>query len=260
MPARGGVNSPGKHPLTTNGVNDSSADEKVLLHWNQKWPLANWALAGGLNGLAVIDIDPAKGGDPREVIAAHELADRPGAWTGEALDGPLEGERGAHVWATGESTGNDLAAGVKGVDVIGGYVILPGSRHVSGVVREWWNDRRPWNTPLKPVPESIGVRVAHNGTQATLVEPGELVPHGQRHPYLKDFGSDWYAAGSSTSRRSRAPRVRVRPHLRTDRRHDAGYFERLARSAAKSRIAQRKRVDRLESSPSRSASVERGPQ
>jgi hypothetical protein len=166
-----------KRPLTPNGWKDASADERQLLFWDERWPYADWAAPGGANGLAFIDIDPRKGADPREVIAEHDLADRPTVWTGEH-----DGVRGAHVYASGTQTGNSIGV-VAGIDIIGGYVVLPGSRHASGVAYEWADDRQPWSTPLAPVPESL--RPASAAGAGIMPERKGKVPHGERHVYLK---------------------------------------------------------------------------
>jgi hypothetical protein len=53
--------SPGKHPLTANGLLDATAEQKQLEKWWKVNPQANLAVATGeANGLVVIDIDPAK--------------------------------------------------------------------------------------------------------------------------------------------------------------------------------------------------------
>lgn len=68
----------------------------------------------------------------------------PVVWTGEALEGDLEGVRRAHVYcANGVPTGPSPVAGVE-IKAKGGYVLLPGSRHVSGVAYEWADSKRPW--------------------------------------------------------------------------------------------------------------------
>jgi Bifunctional DNA primase/polymerase, N-terminal len=53
--------SPGKHPLTKNGVDDASADHATIQAWQARWPDANWAVATG-RGIIVIDIDPRHNG------------------------------------------------------------------------------------------------------------------------------------------------------------------------------------------------------
>src|SRR6478609_3584096 len=56
-------NSPGKHPRTRKGHLDASRDCKQQAEWWERWPEANPAVAtGAINGIVVIDIDPAKGG------------------------------------------------------------------------------------------------------------------------------------------------------------------------------------------------------
>jgi hypothetical protein len=55
--------SSGKHPLTPNGFKDATTDERRLLHWHQRWPDANWAVACG-SLVAVVDVDPKNGPTP----------------------------------------------------------------------------------------------------------------------------------------------------------------------------------------------------
>src|SRR4051794_37182015 len=66
-----GCSSPGKHPRTARGVHEATSDERALLHWHERWPDSNWALACG-ERVAVLDIDSKAGADPREVIDEHE--------------------------------------------------------------------------------------------------------------------------------------------------------------------------------------------
>lgn len=157
----------GKHPFTEHGFKDAVTDERQLLHWNARWPDANWAMACG--GAVVVDVDTKNGADPLEVIPEHDLTG-PSVWTGEALEGSLEGERGTHVYrAPGCPTGRTPIDGVE-VRGTGAYVILPGSRHVSGVPYEWASDARPWNVILEPVPEALVPKA-----KLTPVADGEIV-------------------------------------------------------------------------------------
>jgi hypothetical protein len=60
---RADCSSPGKHPRTPNGFHDATSDPAQLETWWSKWPQANLAVATGpVNGIVVVDIDPAKGG------------------------------------------------------------------------------------------------------------------------------------------------------------------------------------------------------
>jgi hypothetical protein len=223
-----------KRPLTPNGWKDASADERQLLLWDDRWPHANWAAPGGANGLAFIDIDPRKGADPREVIAEHDLAGRPTDWTGDH-----DGVRGAHVYASGTQTGNYLSV-VDGIDVIGGYVVLPGSRHASGVAYEWADERRPWNTPLKPVPESL--RPAQTAGAGIVRERDCKVPHGERHAFLTDAAVRFARGGFCDEQLiARLLEVVFESECEPLPLPRAGEFSDLARWAARSQIAQRER-------------------
>jgi hypothetical protein len=228
--------SPGKHPLTRNGSTDATADERTLLRWNERHPEANWAVVCGPNGLAVIDPDPHKGGDPREVIAEHGLEDCPTVWTGDH-----EGVRGAHVYALGESNGNHLAD-EGGIDIIGGYVLLPGSRHASGTEYAWANGLRPWNTPLKPVPEALRPRPSRSAPTAPA-EPAERVPKGKRHLHLKKIAEQLVRVGltdEATLRRHLLVEYEERCVQQPPR--EPGKLEELARWWAGSNIAKRERA------------------
>jgi putative DNA primase/helicase len=55
--------SPGKHPLTKNGVTDATTNLQTVQAWEQRFPNCNWAVATGqASGIVVIDIDPRNGG------------------------------------------------------------------------------------------------------------------------------------------------------------------------------------------------------
>lgn len=152
----------GKRPLTPHGFKDATTDERKLLHWHDRHPDADWALACG-DRVSIVDIDSKGGADPREIIDEHELRG-PIVWTGEAKTGSLEGVRGAHVYcAAGTPTGNGRVPGVE-VRGVGAYVVLPGSRHASGVTYEWAGDERPWTTELRPVPAALVPKSSPTGT------------------------------------------------------------------------------------------------
>lgn len=189
----------------------------------------------------MIDTDPKHGGDPREVIPEHHLEDRPGVWTGEALSGPLEGERGAHLYCSGEVPGGKTE--VRGVEVRGTglYAMLPGSRHVSGVAYEWMNGRRPWNVALEPIPAELAPRAAGTGDQEPPAA-GERIPHGERHEHLKDVAVRLARAGV-TDYETLLAHVKVEFAERCDPNPppEPGSLEKLAAWAAKSQIAGRER-------------------
>lgn len=54
--------SQGKHPHTTHGVKDATADESIIREWWTQWPDANIGLATGrASGRVVLDVDIKKG-------------------------------------------------------------------------------------------------------------------------------------------------------------------------------------------------------
>ena len=231
---------PGKHPRTPNGVKDATADERQLLHWNDRWPEANWAVA--CDRVAVIDVDPKHGGDPREVIAGHELGDRPGVWSGRAPSGPLEGERGAHIYCAGGVPGGNTR--IPGVEIRGTglYVMLPGSRHVSGVAYEWTNGRRPWNAKLEPIPMALAPLAAGRG-EREIPAAGERIPHGARHNHLKDFAVR-LARARVTDEETMLAHIRTEFEARCEPNPppEPGALEALAKWAVNTRIADRERT------------------
>jgi hypothetical protein len=178
-PKRRACDSPGKHPLTRHGFQDATTNERKLLQWNERWRDANWAVVCG-SDFVVIDVDPKAGAEPREVIGEYGLQGRPTVWTGRASSGPLEDERGAHVYCEGGTRSGSPRAGVQ-VKGEGGYVMVPGSRHVSGEQYEWAGAARPWTTELEPLPEPL--RPAHRRPEPPPL--GGPIKNGTRHETLK---------------------------------------------------------------------------
>jgi putative DNA primase/helicase len=121
-----------KHPATKNGWQNATTDlDPIQNYWTRK-PRANIGIATGLAGLAVIDVDPAKGG--RESFA--ELIKR----CGPELCATLKTKtgRGGDHWYFAVPAGVNLQCSVNalapGLDVraAGGYVVAPPSLHELG--------------------------------------------------------------------------------------------------------------------------------
>jgi putative DNA primase/helicase len=132
----------GKVPLTPNGFKDATRDQRQILHWWDRWPDANIAIACGASGIVVVDIDPKHGADPREVIPELGLENHPVVWTGEAPEpsdrypNSLVGVRGAHLYFGGHLPSCDTE--IPGVEIKGDgtYVLAPPSVHETGVPYE----------------------------------------------------------------------------------------------------------------------------
>lgn len=132
----------GKDPATTHGWHEATDDPAQIAEWLRINPNFNWAIATGLSGLFVIDVDPlgldwwAKllERDP-EIKAAVDRAFQVRTPRG-----------GLHVYFRGEgpstasriAQGIDTRGGIKrdGKIVSGGYVLLPGSKTSAGTYSE----------------------------------------------------------------------------------------------------------------------------
>lgn len=133
-PQGGNCHSPGKHPLTANGLHDASNDESVIREWWTRWPHANIAVPTGTH-FDVVDIDGAH-------QAWGEFTKQHGTpqHVGIAISGRPSG--GLHLFCTpgGQKTvpsgKRNLPTGVE-IKGAGGYVIAPPSLHVSGRTYTW---------------------------------------------------------------------------------------------------------------------------
>jgi len=121
--------SAAKHPLTTNGLKDATLDANVIKTWWAKWPSANVGLCTGTE-IDVIDVDGA-------IAEYNQLTRDNGIPEHVATVVTGRGEGGIHVYCTpgGNKT---IPSGKHGlpdkieVKGVGGYVVAPPSRHVSG--------------------------------------------------------------------------------------------------------------------------------
>lgn len=130
--------SPGKHPRKAGWQQAASSDEAEVRATFKPYPDSNIGIATG-QGLVVVDLDGQEGLDT--------LA----AWVRE--NGPLPltpqvrtGGGGLHLYFTcDEKIKNSVRNVGPGVDVRGegGFVVGPGSQHISGRSYEWAEGRRP---------------------------------------------------------------------------------------------------------------------
>ena len=230
---------PGKHPIglvAPRGFKDATTDVQTVRRWWARWPDAGIGTPTGPNWFA-LDVD--KEAALVQLVAEH---------------GPLPPtvevvtpRPGRHLYLLGSASNSDTAL-PDGLNVrgLGGYVLLPPSPHENGVY-EWRT--APDEAPIARAPAWLLELLASPGNGAGRGEHqarGRLVPHGQRDPYLKDFGIRLLRGGfidraliashlEHEFRRVCAPLPAPRP----------GYFERMAGSLLRTRIADRER-DRVE--------------
>jgi len=126
---RSSCRTPGKHPRTRHGLKDASADVAVVEDWWLQFPTANIGILTGV-GFDALDVDGVDGGRSMEALSASHgpFPEGPVATTG----------RGLHRLFLPTGVGN-RAALMPGLDWrgLGGYVVAPPSRHVSGAVYGW---------------------------------------------------------------------------------------------------------------------------
>jgi hypothetical protein len=176
-PATGGCScrqactSPAKHPRTTNGLTDATADEAQISAWWGKWPHANIAIATGAeSGIVVVDVDTDKGGQ----ATIEKL---------EAEHGPFSdtlrsntGGGGYHLiyQHPGQAVKTRARAFGAGVDSRGdgGYIIAPPSTHISGRVYAW-------QTPVDPIRPFPPFLLATLTSRSRLI-PANVVPLRRR--------------------------------------------------------------------------------
>ncbi len=129
--------SPGKHPVTRNGVKDATTDEDTITKWFDSGRNLNVGIcAGKESGLVVLDVDPAHGGD-----ASVQRLNVP-----QTLE-VTTGSGGRHFYFAYPKEGgvkNSVGKVGAGLDVRsdGGYVVAPPSLHLTGNEYRWKVDPR----------------------------------------------------------------------------------------------------------------------
>jgi len=212
----------GKEPLTPHGVKDATTDERTILHWFERWPDANLAVATGAPGPTVLDVDdPAKA---RFVLSTLENQATPESATA----------RGRHLFYQGLEQGT-ISLGYGELRSQGSYVVVPPSIHPTGKEYVWLNE------PTRKLPAVPATVVADRPTAGAGEQTArERVPHGERHDHLKDTAVRLLRAGitdaATIERHLRAEYEAIcdpNPPARPDE------FRKLAEWATTTKIARR---------------------
>ena len=184
----------GKKPVTPNGFQDATTDERKIWGWWTQYPDANIGIATGqISGIDVLDVDPRHGGDETlsELEAEHgKIPD-----TVESLTGG----GGRHILFRFRAGVRNSAGRLPGLDVRGegGYFIAPPSIHESGQEYAWEVSSRPGEVEITEWPEwLLDALQASNGkpqNPAPAVE--EAIPEGRRNETLTSLAGTMRARG-----------------------------------------------------------------
>lgn len=169
----------------------AAADAKQVDEWWTRWPDANvGVVTGAVSGVVVLDAD---GDDGRASLKALDtLATTPLTKTGRGYH-----QFFAHPGAN--FTIGNRAGLAPGLDVRGdgGYVILPPSRHASGVAYAWLTPLDRMDLASLPEPlRALLVAPAAGGTGLRYRDVREI-PEGQRNDTLYRLARSLVAKGLS---------------------------------------------------------------
>ena len=177
----------GKHPASSNGQNDATCDLNMVEVF---WPhglTRNIGVNAKPSNFFVIDIDPRNGGDVSFEKLEHDLnypfVDTVEAFTGNYI---VDGReiRGRHLYFAYEGNRSLMSKFKESDDRPGidfkhnGYVVVPPSRHFSGVNYEWRAGHAPWEIDMAEAPQEL-LHVLQRGTSASsargALPSGELL-------------------------------------------------------------------------------------
>jgi len=179
-PAGAGCKSPGKHPLTTNGLTAATTDAARIRGWWRAWPRANIGIATGPSGLVVVDVDGKDGRAGPENW--RRLVEELGPELEDTTIVDTASGSGFHVYfRAGEHKVKSFSGALgEAIDVKaqGGYVIAPASI-IAG--RDYaFRDGQGLNR-LNPLTPALAARLAvvkepessHGGASSPVLREGE---------------------------------------------------------------------------------------
>jgi len=147
----------GKVPATPHGFHDATADGDGLLSLFDARPDADgFAVACGLSGVAVLDLDVTDGLDGRDMLREARVP-----WQDSETIRATTPRGGEHAFFAGVLASRTGA--LPGVDIksAGGYVVLPPAPG-----RAWHPDASPWDLRPVPVPEWLSRLAGSRGESA----------------------------------------------------------------------------------------------
>lgn len=174
--------SPGKHPVTPQGLKNATVRKDWIDAWWKKWPFANVAIVtGNTSGVVVVDIDPRHGGND----SLDDLFVKHGAFpeTAEVMTGG--GGRHFYFKHPGTPIRNSAGKLGAGIDIRGdgGYVLAPPSAHISGNQYEWEASSEPEEVGLADMPkwliDALSVPAPAADIRVHAGKPGESSDIGE---------------------------------------------------------------------------------
>jgi putative DNA primase/helicase len=169
---------PGKHPRTPNGVKGATTDPTVIKAWFNKWPDANIGIATGRrSGILVLDVDGDVGKESlKELQAEHGCL--PKTVTVKTGKG-----RHRYFLCGDDWVKNSVGKLGKGIDVRGdsGYVVAPGSIHVSGTHYRFVDGRGLDEIKIARAPRWLLGLVTAEAVASEEVEPLPNPPQKMDH-------------------------------------------------------------------------------
>jgi len=175
--------SPGKHPITRNGLLDATRDLKTIQQWWAAYPDANIAYSP-MEGVAVVDVDNKTGESGMNTLKSLE------AWHGllPATVTAVTGGGGRHLYYRTEKPLPNGANLLPGIDVrtSKGYVLLSPSAHISGKKYEWLPGHDPFNMEIEVIPDWLFEALMQNRTteQRVPLELSTEITEGSRNTTL----------------------------------------------------------------------------
>lgn len=155
--------SAGKHPVISDWPNKATNQPVQLKEWFSDTTKNNLALSCMSSGLVIVDIDPRNGGD-ESFLELEKWLDGAIPQTVTALTGEyiFKGRktRGRHLYFNAGSDSQffkDFSKlGFKGIDIkFNGYVLLPPSKHVSGVNYQWAAGLSPFEIAIADLSQEM---------------------------------------------------------------------------------------------------------
>lgn len=174
-------NRPGKHPRISRWQDHATCDETTIRAWWARNPHSGIAVATGAgSGVVVIDLDGPEG---RASFAALESQHGAIGLTPESKTA-----RGDHIWCAHPGTPVKTVARVApGVDVRGdgGFVVVPPTRHASGVEYAWLPGQRYGAIPCVAFPAWMPTEQQPATGGAVSTAPSETREADRRDAYVR---------------------------------------------------------------------------